>query len=304
MSKKHNNFVPNISKRKGIILAGGSGSRLYPATLAISKQLLPVYDKPMIYYPLCTLMLAGIREILIITDPQNKNIFQRLLGNGNDWGISIKFEEQAKPEGLAQAFLIGEKFLAGCPSVLILGDNLFHGDDLNNRLQKISNNKEGGTIFAYPVKDPERYGVPEFDENYKVINIEEKPKNPKSRYAITGLYFFDKTVVERAKLIKPSLRNELEITDLNILYLKDNLLNVEVMNRGMTWLDTGTSDSLHEASSYVRTLEHRQGLKIGCPEEVAWRMNWIDDGQLKLLAQKFKKINYGKYLNSLHLESK
>jgi glucose-1-phosphate thymidylyltransferase len=287
------------SHRKGIILAGGIGTRLAPLSAAVSKQLMPVYDKPMIYYPLSTLMLAGIREVLIITTPNDQPAFQRLLGDGSSWGMVIQYAVQPSPDGLAQAFLIGSEFLATSPAALVLGDNLFHGDDLVHQLQTTNPTKQGATVFAYPVSDPERYGVVEFDREGRVISIEEKPKQPRSRYAITGLYFYDETVVERAKQVQPSHRGELEITDLNQLYLNEGLLRVELMGRGMAWLDTGTPDSLHEAASYIRTLEHRQGLKVGSPEEVAWRMNWIDDAQLERLAQPLKKSGYGSYLLKL-----
>ena len=291
-------------KRKGIILAGGNGSRLYPITKATSKQLIPVYDKPMIYYPLSTLMLAGIRDILIITTPNDRDTFEKLLGNGSQFGINIKYKIQAKPEGIAQAFLIAEEFIKNSSVTLILGDNLFHGDFLVNQLQKNYLLNEGASIFAYSVSDPQRYGVVEFDSKGKAYNIEEKPIDPKSKFAITGLYFYDNSVVEKAKKIKPSDRGELEITDLNKMYMKEGKLNVEKMNRGMTWLDTGTTDSLHEAASYIRTLERRQGLKIGCPEEVAWRMNFIDDDQLYSLSIDLKKSGYGEYLQNILNESK
>ncbi len=291
-------------KRKGIILAGGNGSRLYPITKATSKQLIPVYDKPMIYYPLSTLMLAGIRDILIITTPNDRDTFEKLLGNGSQFGIDIKYKIQTKPEGIAQAFLIAEEFIKNSSVTLILGDNLFHGDFLVDQLQKNYLLSEGASIFAYSVSDPQRYGVVEFDSKGKAYNIEEKPLNPKSKFAITGLYFYDNSVVEKAKKIKPSDRGELEITDLNKMYMKEGKLNVEKMNRGMTWLDTGTTDSLHEASSYIRTLERRQGLKIGCPEEVAWRMNFIDDDQLYSLSIDLKKSGYGEYLQNILNESK
>ena len=291
-------------RRKGIILAGGSGSRLYPITKATSKQLIPVYDKPMIYYPLSTLMLAGIKDILIITTPHDNENFRELLGNGSQFGITIKYKIQSKPEGIAQAFLIAEDFIGDSSVTLILGDNLFHGDFLVNRLQKSYLLNEGASIFAYSVSDPERYGVVEFDSKGIAYNIEEKPKNPKSKFAITGLYFYDNTVVEKAKKIKPSDRGELEITDLNKMYMKESKLIVEKMNRGMTWLDTGTTDSLHEASSYIRSLEKRQGLKIGCPEEVAWRVGFINDEQLYSLSIDLTKSGYGKYLQSILNESK
>ena len=290
--------------RKGIILAGGNGSRLYPITKATSKQLIPVYDKPMIYYPLSTLMLAGIKDILIITTPHDNENFRELLGNGSQFGISIKYKIQSKPEGIAQAFLIAEDFIENSSVTLILGDNLFHGDFLANKLQKLYQIDEGASIFAYSVSDPERYGVVEFDSKGIAYNIEEKPKNPKSKFAITGLYFYDNTVVEKAKRIKPSYRGELEITDLNKMYMKEGKLIVEKMSRGMTWLDTGTTDSLHEASSYIRLLEKRQGLKIGCPEEVAWRVGFIDDEQLYSLSKDLTKSGYVKYLQNILNESK
>ena len=291
-------------RRKGIILAGGNGSRLYPITKVTSKQLIPVYDKPMIYYPLSTLMLAGIKDILIITTPNDNEKFRELLGNGSQFGINIKYKIQLKPEGIAQAFLIAEEFIESSSVTLILGDNLFHGDFLVNRLQKNYLKNEGASIFAYSVVDPEKYGVVEFDSKGVAYNIEEKPKNPKSKFAITGLYFYDNTVVEKAKKIAPSNRGELEITDINKLYMKEGKLIVEKMNRGMTWLDTGTTDSLHEASSYIRLLEKRQGLKIGCPEEVAWRMGFINDKQLYSLSFDLKKSGYGKYLQTILNESK
>ena len=288
-----------MNKRKGIILAGGIGSRLIPVTKVISKQLVPIYDKPMIYYPLTTLMLIGIKEILIITSPDFIDAFRELLGNGSHLGISIEYEIQKEANGLAEAFIIGEKFLNGDPVVLILGDNLFHGNDLSTNFLKASSNHKGGTIFAYSVSDPERYGVATFDKQDKLVNIVEKPTESISPWAITGLYFYDESVVEKAKTLRPSERGELEITDLNILYLKEGSLKVEKLGRGNVWLDTGNFDSLHEASSYIRTLENRQGLKVGCPEEVAWRQGFINDKQLENNAKSQLKSGYGEYLLKL-----
>lgn len=291
-----------MTTRKGIVLAGGAGTRLHPATLSISKQLLPVYDKPMIYYPLTTLMLAGIREILIISTPQDTPRFEQLLGDGSRWGISLQYAVQPNPGGLAQAFIIGADFIGTAPSALVLGDNIFYGNDLYDLLAAADRVEVGATVFAYHVSDPERYGVAEFDRDGRVVSLEEKPKVPKSNYAVTGLYFYDGQVCGIARQLEPSARGELEITDLNRRYLEKGRLNVQIMGRGYAWLDTGTHDSLLEASQFIATIERRQGLKVACPEEIAWRLGWIDDDAFVAQANEMAKSSYGKYLQRVCAE--
>ena len=287
------------TRRKGIVLAGGAGTRLFPATLVVSKQLLPVYDKPMIYYPISVLMLAGIRDVLIISTPQDTPRFAHLLGDGSAWGMRLEYKVQPTPDGLAQAFIIGCEFAGNGPSALVLGDNIFYGHDLPHVLRTADERREGATVFVYAVNDPERYGVAEFDAKRRVVSIEEKPAHPKSRYAVTGLYFYDEHVVELARSLRPSARGELEITDLNRLYLEQGRLTVEIMGRGYVWLDTGTHDSLMDAGQFIATIEKRQGLKVACPEEIAWRQGWIDDRQLERCAAVLGRSSYGDYVRSL-----
>ncbi|WP_286236066.1 glucose-1-phosphate thymidylyltransferase RfbA [Vibrio fluvialis] len=299
MSSYNAGKVTTRSSTKGIVLAGGSGTRLYPLTRGVSKQLLPLYDKPMVYYPLATLMLAGIREILIITTPEDRAGFERLLGDGTDFGIELTYAIQPKPNGLAEAFLIGEDFIGESSVCLVLGDNIFYGQSFPLTLSRAISRESGATIFGYHVKDPERFGVVEFDSEMKVVSIEEKPKNPKSNYAATGLYFYDNSVIEKAKKVQPSSRGELEITSINEMYLEECSLNIELLGRGFAWLDTGTHESMHEASNFVQTIQHVQGLKIACLEEIAWRNGWLTDKQIIVLANAMRKNEYGKYLLDL-----
>ena len=291
--------VTSLVERKGILLAGGKGTRLAPLTTVLSKQLMPVFDKPMIYYSLTTLMLCGIRDILIISDPDNIDLYQKLLENGRKWGMNIRYRVQKKPEGVAQSILIGEEFIGSSPVAIALGDNIFHGNDMIYLLRSANALQEGSTVFAYAVRDPENYGVLKFDESGSIVDIVEKPEKPPSQYVVTGLYFYDNSVIKKTKELTPSSRGELEITDLNIKYLEDKLLNVKIMGRGIAWLDTGTIEAIQEASQYIRTLEHRQGLKVGCPEEVAWRQGWIDDEELEKLADNLSGSSYGNYLRKL-----
>ena len=297
-------MMSTTSHRRGIVLAGGSGTRLYPITQAVSKQLLPVYDKPMIYYPLTTLMLAQVREVLLITTPHEQALFQRLLGDGSQWGMTIQYAAQPSPDGLAQAFIIGRDFVADRPSCLVLGDNIFYGHDLSTSLQRINARTDGATVFGYRVSDATQYGVVEFDASGRAIGIEEKPKVPRSNYAVTGLYFYDRRVCDIAANIAPSARGELEITDVNRAYLELGLLNVEILGRGTAWLDTGSHESLLQAGQFIETIEQRQGLKVACPEEIAWRLGWIDDAQVEQLSAPLLKTGYGKYLRTMLVEGR
>ena len=296
--------MSSSSHRRGIVLAGGSGTRLYPITQAVSKQLLPVYDKPMIYYPLTTLMLAHVRDVLLITTPHEQSLFQRLLGDGSQWGMNIQYAVQPSPDGLAQAFIIGRDFVADQPSCLVLGDNIFYGHDLSTSLQRINARTDGATVFGYRVSDATQYGVVEFDASGRAIGIEEKPKVPRSNYAVTGLYFYDQRVCDIAANIAPSARGELEITDVNRAYLEQGLLNVEILGRGTAWLDTGSHESLLQAGQFIETIEQRQGLKVACPEEIAWRLGWIDDAQVEALSAPLLKTGYGKYLRAMLVEGR